>query len=277
MKKRSPSAYDKPLIAADYAAGMQVTAIMKKWNLYPAVLYATIKEFGVQHRSGEKRYSFCVVCGKRMLPPKSQRGSVTQWNMGAWREAITCGDVTCRNIVALRPELVPDDHLSKRWAKPKKKVAKRLNNDQQGALGQWTRPEVSGEVLDEIYTHEECSERTWEGQEDERGADITLEVQTNVWGRLHNRVVAMKLSGEPEPIPSIALKLRRKETSANCLVRLYFGGDREFAEQCDVIVVWQCPCDERTNVVWETLDDIPTEKGIYCVCPRCGAHALEIE
>jgi len=271
----------KEIVIEKYLAGEPAIQIAKNMDISPALVYYIIKRNGIQaHKpyKKEKKRSFCLICGQEILPPPSQRnGSARQWNMGAWRRTLTCGHDQCKSIISLRPELIPDNHPYRKWRRGYNANNLSLGNRNKVSIDGWQQDEVDDSVINDLLSYENTSESEWESVKDsERGVEVPEAAKNAPWSPLMQLGVAIRTVNNEGAQESFSVKLRKNESVKDAFVRLYFGGDAYYAEQFEALLAWRCCCAQQTRLDYASLDDLPSEKGYYGVCPQCGSIGLEV-
>ena len=279
--RKRDEALEQRVVEAYKAGNLSKNEIIKEYRIDPRWLYDTLHKHNVQLKNAPKQKNievFCDVCGQPLAPPVGS-------NRGAWRYIYACKDWQCRNILKVRPELRDKDKIRHQATSTKKgrgsffpqknKVIYEQNKDV--VIAKWADCVVDPDLMKQLTKHTPTDERWWQAAgKDERGVDANEAAVQSPWNALSRQHVGItiidKLGGEV----SVSLRRRRHETTAQAFARVFLGNDIENATGLDYVLIWRCSCPLKTQAMFETLDELPTEKGFHYSCPCCGAVCMEV-
>lgn len=244
-----------------YLDGVRRVDLSKEFNLFPTQIYAYLRKNGIQNNRHRLISRLCIICGaRRPMPAYSPNNN--------WRGIPTCGDVACKAILLVRPDLcTPKNTRCSGTSK-----AKHRNCNPWDFL-------VNIDIIDSLTRLTESEllalERAFSLREDARGLDLPETARKALWGRLSNLTIAVRFVSEGAATTAVTL---RRQGPLKDFFQQFFGREAEPADvRCfDVLYLWRCECPEQTSYVVRSIGELPVLPGDYGVCPRCGAAALEV-
>lgn len=213
----------------------------------------------------------CVVCGAKTRLATMQ----------------SCSDTWCKVAVALEPRIRDprrinkssdwtSEEFRKRWvSKYPKRIIEHTQASQEAQrrpLTPWGRSVLEASESLVTLDFDEASwfvDNEWLGRDRRGEGDKRHSV---IWSRTSKVACAFKAIGG---WPAITLRRAPGLSIRATIVRDMMGGE-DSSYAYDVFFAWRCGCQVDSEVVYKTLDDLPSEAGYHGACPRCGQAPLEI-
>ena len=200
---------------------------------------------------------FCVICGKTGLKDRAQ----------------SCGLGICQAILLLNPERRDPTRDRERTrtnsygtdrigSKPQKMRTSKRDHDHIRAMLKACNFEAADWSLRGEVIHK-----------DRRG---TPAARDTIWGFLTRRKVLLKSISKGYERPAMEIARPAGTSVHDYIIKEWGGGSVKGMENAEIFYAWRCTCPAQSQIIYETLQDIPLEDGYHGSCGHCGCAALEI-
>jgi hypothetical protein len=188
------------------------------------------------------------------------------------RKRATCGMALCRATALVYPQresINHDNYAAIKYSGQKREVPRKVRfspGDAQAAV----------RIVDaSILQPADWSIHGYVLTEDRRG--IALEGgRDTIWGFLSRKNVYLKSRGRPSKPSMVIQRLAGVSVASHVKRRLMGDEDKGTDKLIDIFYAWRCPCQNRHEVIYEQIEDLPNTDGYHDACGNCGAAPLEV-